>query len=140
MSWIDGHWGLSLLCAALIGGMGTILALRLRVRSRLSEIRKRLTLGEIVWGAQCRELGHGRATGTLTLGRDGALRFVPFASDAGRMDATTWPADRMLADLGRRRLDISGLTYRVMTIQGAAPGQERRFGCFHSVGAFARTE
>ena len=131
-------WGLVLLACAVVGGLGTLICLRMTASRRASEMADLVTHGSIQWGAQVREKIGGRwgisgrllVTGTtLTIEPDRA-------SSKRGAQVVSWPVDTIRLDFGPVRRDISGVTYRMLTLSGY--GANRDFGCFKVVGSSPR--
>lgn len=131
---IDLTWALGLLISFLVGGITTGIVLRRGASRAASQMQAMVADGTIVWGSQVRErVGarwgfSGRLLGTAT-----TLKFVPDHASAKRgAQVMTWPVETTRLDMGAIQRDITGLTYRMMSVTDG--GTSHDFGCAKIVG------
>ena len=133
-------WGWILIASAVLGGLLTVGYLRFASRRLRLSLVAMLDSGDIVWVAQVREVlrrGLG-ASGVLVAQSDGRLVFKPDAASLKRgARPREWLLSQSLHGVGSSRWDISGLRYRVVSVQSPSGEAELRFAATQIVGGLA---
>lgn len=129
-------WGLTLLAAAIVGGLATVAVLRARLAIQRRQLREAVGRGEFRWAARVRfgadHLFKG-ASGSLLGENDGTIRFEPSAHDKRRgIEASSMGSDSVRWLPGRSRDLLSGVKYR--TIEIRVEGQTHIAAVFAVVG------
>ncbi|MGY2876548.1 hypothetical protein ACVW00_003738 [Marmoricola sp. URHA0025 HA25] len=111
--------------------------LRVRSRRRQLALVTMLVRGDIVWGAQVRQVvGRGwGASGTLVAKPDATLVFEPDAASVKRSaKARAWPLSETSPEVGPWRWDITGVRYRLVVVPSGFGEPELRFAAARIVG------
>lgn len=130
----------ALLVVCALAYIATAAGLRIRSGFIRRGIARRVRDGSIQWGCQARELnslGLRGTSGILSLTPMRLLRLDPDRPSGERgAEIETWPLDSVRIEFGRRRLDITGVTYRICRITSLDDGSIGRFGCVSLTGRF----
>jgi hypothetical protein len=129
-------WGLTLLCAALIGGLATIAFLRVYLAVQSRHLRDAVQRGDFIWAARVR-FGVDHAfkgeTGTILGTTDGRIRFEPSAHEKRRgIETRDLEPDSLRWLPGESRDLLSGVRYRKAEI--LIEGRTHTVGVFAVVG------
>jgi hypothetical protein len=127
-------WGLVLAICFGVGALVTAVLLRLSASRRAVRMATLVAEGSIIWGAQVRErVGTRWGLSGCLLATATTLTLEPDKASLKRgAQAKTWPLDTIRIDLGPRRRDFTGITYRMLSLTGI--GVSRDFGCVLMVG------
>jgi hypothetical protein len=114
-------WGLTLLVAAILGGVATIVSLRVVRAAQYRRMRHAVARGDFRWAARVR-FGADRmykgATGQLLGERDGTIRFEPSESDRRRgIEVGSWEPENLTWIPGESRERLSGVRCRKVEVR-----------------------
>lgn len=129
-------WGVTLLGAAVLGGVATIASFRVLRAVQIRQMRDAVGRGEVRWAARVR-FGADRvfkgATGQLLGGNDGRIRFEPSERDQRRgVEVGDWAAENLTWLPGESRDFLSGVRCRKIEVR--VDGRTHVAGVFGVVG------
>lgn len=130
-------WGSVLLFSAGAGAVLTVAYLRIRSRRSRVLLVGRLANGEIVWGAQVRQVVDHRwgVSGLLVANPDARLVLEPDTASVKRgARVMEWPLSGCSLGIGPRKWDITGVRYRFVTVRPGSGESELRFAAAQIVG------
>lgn len=114
-------WGLTLVGAAVVGGLVTIASFRIYRAAQYRRLRRTVARGELRWAALIR-FGVDRVfkgpSGQLLGRNDGTIRFEPSAYDRRHgVKVGNWTSDNLRWLPGESRDFLSGVHYRKVEIR-----------------------